>query len=767
MGKKSIILISIFSVIFLAVFGFCLTWTIINWDKVKTGMSGTGIYTKEDLDNASEEAYNKGVSDKLEYEKLINEYRDTITNKSDEISFLNRSIKEKNDLIVLKENLISELNSEIDKLNLDLDSSNTIIKDKDYQILLLNNQIDSLNVEIIDLKNDILNYKNNIDDLEKEISDANKSLTYYKNFISGLETSSQAVATFIYDNSVYSVLLVQKGSKISIDNPIDSEYIRFNGWYVNGVLVDLNTYILNENTTFTADVDYSFNVVFTVDDTVYSSQIIADGSLAETPAVPSKVGYEFVGWSVNGSTLIDLDSYSITRNTTFIALFTKVHTVSFEIDGDVISQQSVKHNDFVNSVNTNISDYIQFNYWTLNGVRVDITNYPITEDVVFIADFTRKYDVTFMYEDTEFSSQIVLENSFAKLIIPDDTVYKEFIGWSLDGVYTIDITNYSITKNIQFIALISYSYDVKFMSDGNEFNFQIIKDGMFASVPSIPTKTGYVFDGWSLDGSNIIDVSSVCITENTVFTAVFTKLYTVKFNYEDSIINSQTVRSGDSPSAYSVPDTDRVKFNGWTLDGSNIVDITSIIIEQDITFNAVVTYCHLVNFIVNSQLFFHYVEDGGFAVFDFDVLLGDYTISGWKVNNTLVDISTYPITKDTTFTAELFRYKFSLSGLNNTNAYSVKDNMSTHGVYILNFSLADLMSFTDCNAVNVVCSGGGAFVGGTSINGGVVLSQDGKIGISASISGGGFSIYIYDSSIISSSFIVTLTPTTSSNTPGL
>ena len=130
MGKKSIIIISIFSVIFLAVFGFCLTWTIINWDKVKTGMSSTGIYTKEDLDKVSEESYNKGVSDKLEYEKLINEYRDIITNKSDEISFLNRSIKEKNDLIVLKENLISELNSEIKKLNLDLDSSNTIIKDK-------------------------------------------------------------------------------------------------------------------------------------------------------------------------------------------------------------------------------------------------------------------------------------------------------------------------------------------------------------------------------------------------------------------------------------------------------------------------------------------------------------------------------------------------------------------------------------------------------------------------------------------------------------
>ncbi|MBR4003524.1 MAG: hypothetical protein IKI95_05670, partial [Clostridia bacterium] len=58
-------------------FCFVLVWGITNFNKVQEGLSGTGLYTQEDLNKAYEDGYDKALTDKAEYEELINSYRDT------------------------------------------------------------------------------------------------------------------------------------------------------------------------------------------------------------------------------------------------------------------------------------------------------------------------------------------------------------------------------------------------------------------------------------------------------------------------------------------------------------------------------------------------------------------------------------------------------------------------------------------------------------------------------------------------------------------
>ena len=62
----------IFSLVFVCAFAFVLTWAIINFNKVKEGMSGTQIYTNEDLDKAYNDGYNTALENKDEYDALIN-----------------------------------------------------------------------------------------------------------------------------------------------------------------------------------------------------------------------------------------------------------------------------------------------------------------------------------------------------------------------------------------------------------------------------------------------------------------------------------------------------------------------------------------------------------------------------------------------------------------------------------------------------------------------------------------------------------------------
>ena len=81
-----------FSLIFVGLFIFVLTWGVINFNKVKDGMSGTGIYTEQDINSAYEDGYNTALKDKDEYNELINSYRDTITTQTDQISQLKNEV---------------------------------------------------------------------------------------------------------------------------------------------------------------------------------------------------------------------------------------------------------------------------------------------------------------------------------------------------------------------------------------------------------------------------------------------------------------------------------------------------------------------------------------------------------------------------------------------------------------------------------------------------------------------------------------------------
>ena len=95
------VLTIVFSILIIAAFAFVLIWGIINFNKVKDSMSGSGIYTQDDVNSAYEDGYKKALADKGEYDKLINSYRDTITTQNDLISqytseatALNTSIKD-------------------------------------------------------------------------------------------------------------------------------------------------------------------------------------------------------------------------------------------------------------------------------------------------------------------------------------------------------------------------------------------------------------------------------------------------------------------------------------------------------------------------------------------------------------------------------------------------------------------------------------------------------------------------------------------------
>ncbi len=602
----------IFSIIFVLAFGFALTWGIINFKKVKDGMSGTGVYTQEDVHKAYEDGYNTAISDKEGYDKLINSYRDTITTQADQISQLNSDVAVLNNankdyktqvsnLTAQRETLetqvetlnsvktnneatIAGLNKQIDELNDrvvalqgDKDKNATQIEALNTQIANLqslnsqlqttnelnlqtitglNNQIASLTTQINDMTYQMQTNSTTVTALNNKIAELQKSISYYEQYIANLESGEQVVATFEFAGSVYNIQIVNKNDIVTVTTPTSTAYVIFNGWTVDGVTVDLSTYQVIANTKFVADVTYKYEVNFIVEGENYNNQIIVKDNKANIPADPTKAGYVFDYWTLDGTTEIDVTNYNITQNTNFVAKFSKLYSVIFKYEDTTISTQTVKNGNTAQAVETNSTLYKVFNGWKVNDTIIDISTYKIVADTVFVADITYKYDVTFVVEDSNYNAQVVEKNTFAELpTTPTKTNYR-FVGWSINGTDVVDVNNYNITENTTFTALfVLDKLNVTFKSGETIISTQQVDNGGFASKPDYNSDT---FMGWTLDGTNIVDVTTCQINQDTTFTAKFGEW---KIVFNDSV-HSGTYAGNTSLEIYTpgVKAGDKIKF---------------------------------------------------------------------------------------------------------------------------------------------------------------------------------------------------------------
>jgi uncharacterized repeat protein (TIGR02543 family) len=225
---------------------------------------------------------------------------------------------------------------------------------------------------------------------------------------------------------------------------------------------------MTQSTKFVANITINYDAVFMVGGEEYNNQIVEENTFAILPEKPTKEGYEFDGWSLNGVDIIDPTTNAIIQNTTYYAVFTQLHTVTFIYEDEIISTQTIRNGEYSENVSVENTDYKVFNGWKHNDSIVDISTMTILSDVNFIADITYRYDVVFKSESEVIESQIITANTYA------------------------------------------------------------------TEPTTKPTKDGYVFKGWSLDGTNVIDLKTCPITENTVFISVF-KIGTVIYDFDESV----------------------------------------------------------------------------------------------------------------------------------------------------------------------------------------------------------------------------------------
>ena len=190
-------------------------------------------------------------------------------------------------------------------------------------------------------------------------------------------------------------------------------------------------------------------------------------------------------------------------------------------------------------------------------------------DMTFNAKFEAKtYNVKFMNGEVQHDANTVkYDGAYTLPAEPTKDGYT-FAGW-VDAEGNAMPATHTTDGDVTFYAKWATSaFDAKFYLDAAKtalYDTKSVEFGAAITAPAAPSKTGYTFKGWSLDGSTVLADLGTMDTEGKDFIAVFEENAALVsfFDGETQIGEQKKMNWGEKISVPSVPKKDGFEFVGW------------------------------------------------------------------------------------------------------------------------------------------------------------------------------------------------------------
>lgn len=358
---------------------------------------------------------------------------------------------------------------------------------------------------------------------------------------------------------------VKKGEKATVpENPV-KENGSFIEWQLDGKAYDFNTPVTSNITLTALWNDFiPRNVKITIDSNEYTTQF-HDGDVLsiESFGIPVKEGYRIALYNEDGTDYDMTKPVTTDLNLTGKYVEIKKYKVTFNSNGgSKVNTEEVVEGSVVVEPTTTRDGY-EFGGWYLNDTEYDFKT-PVTKSITLKAKWTEKgkVNVIFMVDDKVYKTISVKEGTkVSKPANPTKKGYK-FVEWQLDGSkfdFSTKITSETtLTATFEEVE----SYTVTFNSDGgSKVSSQSVEVGSKAKKPTNPTKDGYEFVEWQLNGKTydfnkevIMDLALKAKWQQVI-------KYTVTFYSQDKKVDTMEVKEGDKVNAPTVTR------DGYTLDG--------------------------------------------------------------------------------------------------------------------------------------------------------------------------------------------------------
>ena len=375
-------------------------------------------------------------------------------------------------------------------------------------------------------------------------------------------------------------------STIAIGNPNKTGY-EFIGWSVNGSDDKHKDYeITNTYGDITLTANYKANT--------YNVTLDSNGGNCETSLltvtydesytlpIPNKTGYKFDGW-YNGSTKVENGVWNKTSSLDLKAKWSIAnYTISYDLNGGINNANNPSKYTF-ESDNITLLDASKTGYtfigWTTNEITVPTKNILIekgsTGNVSFIANYTpNEYHITLDVNGGEELSnnkiKVVYENSYA-LPTPEKIGY-EFKGW-YDGDNRVNDGTWKLDFNVTLKAKWEIkTFKINYTLNGGVNNNENLQSYNYEydDINIInPTKTGYTFNGWKVNGGSEL-IKDYVVKHNSLgdisLEAIFTSnVYKLKLDVNGGNDLNQNEYKINYDDEFVLPDASKTgySFEGW------------------------------------------------------------------------------------------------------------------------------------------------------------------------------------------------------------
>ncbi len=399
-------------------------------------------------------------------------------------------------------------------------------------------------------------------------------------------------------------------------------------------------------------------------------QVIKIGEKATKPMDPTKENNEFIEWQLDGKAY-DFTSI-VPGDITLKALWKEIvsHSVKVTLEEkEYIASIRDGEQLTIESLNAPVKDGYLIKLYNKDKEAYDLTE-PVTADIELTAEYLeiKTYTVTF---NSDGGSKVDAVKVKTDETIKEPKTTKD--GYIFDGWYLGETKFDFKTTIISDITLKARWNDgpkvnVIFKVDGTVYKTVSTKENTKVTKPSNPTKQGYRFIEWQLDGK-AFDFNTK-ITSEITLNAYFEEAtsFKVTFNSDGgSSVKAQEVT--DKVTKPGNPTKNGYKFVRWELNGQEFDFNTTV--TSDITLKAIwekekPKYTVRFNDENGNEITTQNVEEGSKATKPSDPVRSDYRFVGWLYNNVTFNFDT-PITQNIVLTARFERINADISTEEETN----------------------------------------------------------------------------------------------------
>ena len=323
---------------------------------------------------------------------------------------------------------------------------------------------------------------------------SNKKLNVYPEFVCELELCNN-----VTDSTIISIPTIQNEYQFTGLKSGSTKLILYDEYsgYIDAVTIN----VMGEG-------DYHLTLDYNYDDIIDNSYIVTKGNSYGSLPSPSRDGYEFIGWFTEEENGTMIEENTIFNENSDIILYAhwqiNNYTVTFDSKGGTeIPSQTINYNGTVIKPDNPTKEGAGFVEWQLNG-NTYVFGTPVTENITLTAVWLEnKYIITFDSNGgSNVPSQTVDYNGTA--IKPDNPTREgyTFVNWKLNG-NDYDFST-PVTNSITLVAEWTINkYTVTFNSNGgSNVPSQTIDYNGTAIKPIDPTREGYTFVNWKLNGND-------------------------------------------------------------------------------------------------------------------------------------------------------------------------------------------------------------------------------------------------------------------------